>query len=92
MQRIGVRELNQRTSQVIERVKRGQVVEVTDRGKLVARLVPVEAGRTLLDRLVAEGQAVAPTATGPIPMPVVVGDPTLDVAAELAAARDEERW
>ena len=77
---------------MIEQVRQGHVVEVTDRGQLVARLVPAETGQTLLDRLVAEGQAVAPTAPGPIPTPPVVGDPTVDVAAELTVARDEERW
>jgi hypothetical protein len=46
----------------------------------------------LLDMLVAEGQAVAPAAPGPRPTPPVVGDPEVDVAAELAVARDAERW
>jgi len=43
----------------------------------------------LLDRLIAAGRAVAPDTTDPFPMPPVVGDPTIDVAAELAASRDE---
>lgn len=46
----------------------------------------------LLDVLVAEGQAVVPAAPGPIPTPPVVGDPEVDVAAQLAVARDKERW
>jgi prevent-host-death family protein len=92
MERIGVRELNQHTSRVIERVKRGSVIEVTDRGRPVARLVPVPIGQGLLDRLVAEGRAVAPTMSGSPPMPPTIGDPTTDVAASLSRARDEERW
>jgi prevent-host-death family protein len=94
MVRIGVRELNQHTSRVIDRVKRGIVVEVTERGRPVARVVPVAAtpAQGLLERLVAEGRAQAPTVSGPPPMPPVIGDPTIDVGAAIAAARDEERW
>ena len=94
MHRVGVRDLNQNTSQVIERVKRGETLEVTDRGRPVARLVPVDGGTSLLERLVTEGRAVAPTAPAhePLPMPPTVGDPTIDAAAELAAARADERW
>lgn len=72
MGRIGLREPNQQTSQVIERVKRGEVVEVTERGELVARLVPAEPAPGGLERLVAEGRAVPPTLTGPVPMPVIL--------------------
>jgi prevent-host-death family protein len=92
MDRIGVRQLNQQTSRVIERVKQGHVVEVTERGRLVARLVPVTSATGLLERLVAEGRAVAPTMGGPPPMPPEIGDPTIDVAAALAEAREDERW
>ncbi len=92
MERIGVRELNQHTSRVIERVKRGKVIEVTERGKPVARVMPVPIGQGLLDRLVAEGRAVAPTVSGPPPMPPVIGDPTSDASAALSRAREEERW
>lgn len=87
-----MRELNQHTSRVLARVRAGETVEVTDRGEPIARLVPVLAGDALFGRLVAEGRATAPTLAGPLPMPPVLGDPTVDVAAVLAASRDEERW
>jgi prevent-host-death family protein len=90
MERIGVRELNQQTSRVIERVKRGEIVEITDRGQLVARLVPVTSIPEPLEQLVGEGRAVAPTTTGPLPLPPVLGDADVDVAAALAAMREEE--
>ena len=45
-----------------------------------------------LNESVASGQATAPTRTGRLTMPPVVDDPEVDVAAELVAARDEERW
>jgi prevent-host-death family protein len=92
MERIPVRELNQNTSAMIARVERGETLEVTVSGRPVARLVPIEGGQSLLDRLVAEGKAVPPTATGPVPMPPRLGDPAINVAAELAASREEERW
>jgi prevent-host-death family protein len=92
MERIGVRELNQNTSQVLARVSHGETVEVTDRGRPIARLVPVDDGISLLDRLVAEGRAVAPTSSGPVPVPPSIGDPDTNVAEELAAAREDERW
>lgn len=87
-----MRELNQDTSQVLARVSGGETIEVTDRGRPVARLVPIQPEQSVLSQLVAAGRAVAPTVTGPIPLPPVLGDPTVDAAAELAAARDEERW
>lgn len=93
MERVGIRDLNQRTSQVIERVRRGETLEVTDHGRPVARLVPVEGGLPLLERLAAEGRATPPSvAAGPVPAPPVLGDPSIDVAADIAAARKHERW
>ncbi|MEU4740005.1 type II toxin-antitoxin system prevent-host-death family antitoxin [Actinosynnema sp. NPDC023658] len=89
---VGVRELNQRTSAVLKRVRDGERITVTEHGKPVAYLVPVQPGTGLLDRLVAAGQAVAPTRTGPVAMPPDWGDADVDVAAELVAAREEERW
>ena len=41
MERIGVRELRQHASRYLARVAHGESLEVTDRGRPVARLVPV---------------------------------------------------
>jgi prevent-host-death family protein len=47
MRTVGVRELKQRTSEVLRRVReQGEAVEVTFRGRVVARLVPVSQGKT----------------------------------------------
>lgn len=92
MERIGVRDLNQNTSQVLARVSGGESLEITDRGHPIARLVPVSDDRSTLARLVAAGRATAPTSTGPVPLPPKLGDENVDVASELAAMRDEERW
>ena len=92
MERIGVRELNQNTSQVLARVSGGETVEITDRGHPIARLVPVGGDRSTLVKLVAAGRAVPPTGSGPVPLPPKLGDEGVDVAAALADMRDEERW
>jgi prevent-host-death family protein len=92
MERVGVRELNHHTSRVIELVKRGEVVEVTERGKVVARMVPAEPAAEPLDRLVAEDRAAPPALVGAVSMPPVLGDPCVDAAATIAAAREEDRW
>jgi prevent-host-death family protein len=47
MRAIGVRELKARASQVLRRVReRGEEVDVTHRGRVVARLVPVARKRS----------------------------------------------
>jgi prevent-host-death family protein len=51
---VGVRELRNNLSRFLERVQGGEEVVVTDRGRVVARMVPV-SGERALDRLVARG-------------------------------------
>jgi len=90
--RIGVRELNQHTSKYIAMVKDGETVEVTERGRLVARLVPAARTGTILDEFVAAGRVTPPiTCWHELPPP---GDPSdgISVTEELAARRDEERY
>jgi prevent-host-death family protein len=53
--RVGIRELRQQASALLKRVAGGEVIDVTDRGHLVARIVPLRMGE--LDQLVAEGAA-----------------------------------
>ena len=57
MTRVGIRELKQNASAVLRRVAGGEVVEVTDRGRPIARLVPIPREESIVDRLVAEGKA-----------------------------------
>jgi prevent-host-death family protein len=92
MKQIGIRELNQHASRVIDRVRNGEVIEVTDRGKPVARVVPIAESPGLLGRLVQEGRAAPPEARGKIPMPAVAGDPERSAADEVARGRLDERW
>jgi prevent-host-death family protein len=41
MESIGVRELRQNASHYLSRVAAGELIEITDRGRPVARLVPI---------------------------------------------------
>jgi prevent-host-death family protein len=56
MRRVGVRELRQQASRLLRRVAAGESFEVTDRGRPVARLVPIPEEQGL-DSLVAAGRA-----------------------------------
>ncbi len=67
MDRIGIRELRQHASRYVERVKAGEVVEVTERGVLVALLVPPNPASSARDRLIGSGRLVA--AARPFRMP-----------------------
>jgi prevent-host-death family protein len=58
MQRIGVRELRQHASRYLALVARGERIEVTDRGKPVAMLVPVRA--SVWGDLLASGRISPP--------------------------------
>jgi prevent-host-death family protein len=58
MQRVGVRELRQHASRYLALVARGERVEVTDRGRPVAMLVPVQG--ELWDDLLASGRVIQP--------------------------------
>lgn len=90
MTRIGVRELRQHASRYLARVKDGEVVEVTERGRLVARLVPAARAESDRDRLVAEGRLVRASAPWrlPEPVPAGTGEPaTEEVLGELRGER-----
>ena len=90
MRKVGIRELRQNATAVLRRVAAGEIVEVTDRGRAVARIVPMhEASR--LEQLLAEGRASA--ASGDVldvkPMPRITGRPLL--SRVLADMRADER-
>jgi prevent-host-death family protein len=50
----GIRDLRDHLSRYLERVRAGEELTVTDRGRPVARLIPLN-GPHAFDRLVAEG-------------------------------------
>jgi prevent-host-death family protein len=90
MERVGIRELRQNAAAVLRRVASGEVVEVTDRGRAVARIVPLHEASGL-DQLVAEGRASGTTRDllDIKPMSRVAGKPLLSKV--LADMRSDER-
>ncbi len=54
MSQVGIRELRDHLSRYLERVQAGEEVVVTDRGRAIARVLPIEGERTI-DRLIREG-------------------------------------
>lgn len=87
MERIGVRELRQHASRYLQRVKAGETVEVTERGELVALLVPPSRAMSSRERLVADGRLVP--ASRPLRLPPRV--PAAPGAATTAVALDDLR-
>jgi prevent-host-death family protein len=69
MIRIGVRELRQNASKYLARVKAGETIEVTERGKLVAIVSPPSHAQTALERLIAEGKVIPASAPFEFPEP-----------------------
>jgi prevent-host-death family protein len=53
--RIGIRELRQHASVYVDLAEKGYTVDITNRGRLVARLVPVGEPGSPLERLIAAG-------------------------------------
>ncbi len=93
---IGIRELRQNASRYVAMAKAGQRIPVTERGTLVAYLVPAEEPRSVFRQMVAAGQVRL--ATGDIrdylrdhpPLPAEPGErPLSEVVREM---RDEERY
>jgi prevent-host-death family protein len=91
MRSIGVRELRQQASRYLREVERGRTIEVTDRGRPVARLLPVPRS-SRVEALLASGE-ISPAAGDPLalgePLEPRKGVPLPSV--ELAALREHER-
>lgn len=93
MASVSVTELNQQTARVLERVKAGEPLEVREHGRPIARIVPILANASVIDRLVSEGRAIAATNPDALFMPVpscAPGEPSLSDALE--CAREAERF
>lgn len=55
--RVGVRELRQNLSVYLKRVKGGECLQVTERGRPVAQLMPLPPGQSWLEGMIAAGLA-----------------------------------
>lgn len=81
MRTIGLRELNQNPSKAVARVRAGETIVVTDRGRPVLRLVPEGERPGVLQHLLDSGEVTAPAELG---MP----DLMLDLAPEVGSLSD----
>ncbi len=76
--RIGIRELRQHASVYVDFAEKGYTVDITNRGRLVAQLVPVREPGSPLERLIAAGivePAEEPGGVGDIePYPAPAGE------------------
>ena len=63
MDRVGIRELRLNASRLMSRVEHVESLEVTSRGRLVARIVPIRPAGGLA-QLLAEGAASGPADEG----------------------------
>ena len=52
---IGIRELRQHASIYVDLAEKGYTVDITNRGRLVAQLVPARAPESVLERWIAAG-------------------------------------
>ena len=84
---VGVRELRQNLSVYLDRVKKGEVLTVTEHGAAVAILRPLPPAGSALDRLVAEGRTRRPARDlGSLPRPLRV-----DLRRPLSALVEDDR-
>jgi antitoxin (DNA-binding transcriptional repressor) of toxin-antitoxin stability system len=96
-QRIGIRELRQHASVYVDLVERGYTVDITNRGRLVAQMIPVRDPESPLERWIAKGVIERAQDEGSVlevdPYTGVAGgQPTASQAlAELRAAEEEGR-
>ncbi|WP_409331880.1 type II toxin-antitoxin system Phd/YefM family antitoxin [Trujillonella humicola] len=82
MSTVGVRELRDGLSRYLAEVRTGGTVTVTDHGRPVARIVPVDRP-TALERLIAEGIVQPPRRRkGSLPEPVRAQGTVSDLVPE----------
>ncbi|ASU77912.1 type II toxin-antitoxin system prevent-host-death family antitoxin [Actinopolyspora erythraea] len=90
MSEVPIRVLNQETAQVLARVKRGEEIDITERGSIVARLVPATSNP--LSEIAESGKLRLPTVEGPMPRPRGSIREDRDSGQLVSEMRDEERY
>lgn len=79
---VGIRNLRADLSRYVERVKQGEEIVVTEHGKPVARLVPMN-GERKIDRLIREGVVIpARSRTVWLPKPIKAKGALSDIVIE----------
>jgi len=86
MRRIGIRELRQNASEHLRLVQLGETIEITDRGRPVAMLVPASAVTSQLEQLELQGRLSA--ASGDL---LELGRPLASVAGRPSASEELDR-
>jgi len=90
MASVGIRALQQHASAVVSRAEAGEIIDVTDRGRLVARLVPTSARP--LEQLRAAGLIrLAVRKLSELPAPIRLPDGSPSAGSILAEMRADER-
>jgi prevent-host-death family protein len=85
-----MRMLNQETAKVLARVKRGEEITLTERGEVIARIIPASAGP--LGALISTGRVQPATVRGPAPRPTIPIRGDADAGTLLQRMRAEERY
>lgn len=92
-EKIGIRELRQHASRYVAMARAGKRIAVTDRGELVAYLVPATQGGTTYERMVAAGQVRLAKGNLLDHLPPPPAPPGAKPLSEvLLEVRDEERY
>ncbi|MGO4616208.1 type II toxin-antitoxin system Phd/YefM family antitoxin [Nocardia sp. 2YAB30] len=99
MTAIPIRELSHHTARCLALVKAGETLEITERGKVIGRIVPVDAERDTRARLLAEGR-IRPAQRSRSDLLADVRrrlnhesvDADSQASAALQALRDDERY
>ena len=90
MAEVPIRMLNQETARVLARVKHGEEIDITERGVVVARLVPAESSPTAW--LFATGSFRPARLTRAFSRPKGEVRTDHEAGALLEQMRDEERY
>ncbi len=82
MARVGIRELKSQLSAYVAAARAGEHIVITDRGAVVAELIPA-AGDAALQQLIDDGLAMPPAhAVRPSPTPRRVAGTVSDLVAD----------
>ncbi|GAA0598980.1 type II toxin-antitoxin system prevent-host-death family antitoxin [Kribbella sandramycini] len=91
METIGLRELNQNPSRAVARVRAGETIVVTDRGRPVLRLVPEVDRPDTLQRMVESGEVTPPAELGMPDLMLELAPNVESLSDLLIEERDRER-
>ena len=91
MTSVGIRELRQRASELLRLVERGEIVEITDRGRPVAQHTPVPRGSPLKTMRAAGEIEPASEDLDDLPDPLVLPEGLDAPSVVLERLRRDER-